>query len=154
MNTQAEWLISTEMAPLVRFKTAMASFLFFFAAVNYLFQDLPSHSSAGPRGRPSSYRPLGWSDIPSVRLRRKAAVPGHVRVLIRTHEKELLQLRSLIFSLRSQRDRSRWLHVDFVLVPTEPGAQETYRALSEGAWGGEGGGGAIGWVQASIEYAN
>jgi hypothetical protein len=54
-------------------------------------------------------------------------------VVIRTHEKELLQLRSLIYSLRAEREGAKWLGLDFVLVPTEPGAQQTYRALSKGA---------------------
>lgn len=59
--------------------------------------------------------------------------PAHVRVVIRTHEKELLLLRSLIYGLRAQREAAaKWLGLDFVLVPTEPGAQETYRRLSEG----------------------
>jgi len=57
-----------------------------------------------------------------------------VRVVVRTHEKELLLLRSLIYSLRAEREGSSWLDLDFVLVPTEPGAQETYRALREGGW--------------------
>ena len=59
--------------------------------------------------------------------------PAHVRVVVRTHEKELLELRSLIYSLRGQAQRQGWLTLDFVLVPTEPGAQATYRALREGA---------------------
>lgn len=58
---------------------------------------------------------------------------AHVRVVIRTHEKELLKLRSLIYSLRGQAQRLRWLALDFVLAPTEPGEQATYCALIEGA---------------------
>ena len=57
-----------------------------------------------------------------------------MRVVVRTHEKELLLLRSLIYSLRAEREGASWLDLDFVLVPTEPGAQETYRALREGGW--------------------
>lgn len=56
-----------------------------------------------------------------------------MRVVIRTHEKQLLELRSLIYSLRAEREGAKWLDLDFVLVPTEPKAQETYRALTEGA---------------------
>lgn len=59
--------------------------------------------------------------------------PAFVRVVVRTHEKQLLELRSLIYSLRGQAQRLRWLKLDFVLVPTEPGAQATYRALTQGA---------------------
>lgn len=51
-------------------------------------------------------------------------------MVIRTHKKALLQLRSLIYSLRGQ--AGDWLKLDFVLVPTGPGSQETYRALKQG----------------------
>jgi hypothetical protein len=64
----------------------------------------------------------------------RRVVQTHVRVLVRTHGNDELQLRSLLHGLRSQRDRSRQLWLDFVLVPTEPGAQEKYRELREGGW--------------------
>lgn len=55
-----------------------------------------------------------------------------VRVVIRTRESDVLRLQALIHSLRRQ--AGDWLKVDFVLVPTQPGQQATYRALKQRAW--------------------
>ena len=46
-------------------------------------------------------------------------VDTHVRVVVRTHPKEGLLLRSLIYSLRAQGNSRPTMKVDFVLVPTE-----------------------------------
>jgi len=60
--------------------------------------------------------------------------PAHVRVVIRTHLREELQLRSLIYSLRAQGQGQEGVQVDFVLVPTEPASVSVYQRLRDGAY--------------------
>ncbi|EWM25935.1 hypothetical protein Naga_100134g8 [Nannochloropsis gaditana] len=55
--------------------------------------------------------------------------PAHVRVVIRTHAREQLQLRSLIYGLRAQSEGQAGFKADFVLVPTEPASLQTYQRL-------------------------
>lgn len=59
--------------------------------------------------------------------------PAHVRVVIRTHAREQLQLRSLIYGLRAQSEGQAGFKADFVLVPTEPASYQTYQRLCNGA---------------------
>lgn len=60
--------------------------------------------------------------------------PAHIRVVIRTHTREELQLRSLIYSLRAQGQGLEGVQVDFVLVPTEPASLPVYQRLRDGAY--------------------
>lgn len=53
-----------------------------------------------------------------------------VRVVVRTQQKELSNLPSLIQSIREQAAGS--FKVDFVLVPSEPGQYETFRGVKQG----------------------
>jgi len=59
---------------------------------------------------------------------------AHLRVVVRTHPPELLQLRSLIYGMRAAAESRHWLRLDFVLVPTEPGSGVTYDRLQRGRW--------------------
>ena len=71
------------------------------------------------------------SSYPAPSIFKPDGVPqGFVRVVVRTHQKELSQLQFLIQSMRAQAADS--FNVDFVLVPTEPGQQKVYRAFKSG----------------------